>query len=42
MAGEHGSPPQWAGQNQGELPAIPVNQRTAEVRAIKASRSALD
>jgi hypothetical protein len=29
-------------KNQGELPAIPVNQRTAAVRVIKVGRSALD
>jgi 5'-nucleotidase/UDP-sugar diphosphatase len=36
MAGDHGSPPQPAGQERGELPTIPVDERAAEVRAIKA------
>ena len=36
MAGDHGSPAQPAGQDNGELPVIPVDERAKEVRAIKA------
>ncbi len=35
VAGDYGSPPCLAGQEQGELPTIPVDERAAEVRAIK-------
>ena len=36
MAGDHGSPPRSSGEEPGELPTIPVDERAAEVRAIKA------